>query len=473
MGGRHGLFPCLCAAALILLAPAPLAAQDAASGGTQRESRTAPAATFGAESFMLDNGLQVVLIPNRRAPIVTHMLWYKVGAADEKPGLSGMAHYFEHLMFKGTGEMPPGAYSRNVRMLGGNENAFTGQDYTAYYANVAKENLPKIMEMEADRMQNLAPPPDHFKSEKAVVIEERRQRTENDPQALFGEQMQSTLFPNHPYGTPVIGWMSEIEKYEWQDVKTFYDTWYAPNNAVLIVSGDITAAELKKLAEDHYGPVPSKAVPPRRRPATAPANGTTHMTLRSARVQQPALVKSWIAPAWPRRPNDALALEVLEEIMSGGSATRLYKKLVAEDGKAVNVALSYDDTALDYGTIRVSAVPTAGTTLEELEAAIDAELARLHEDGVSEAETQAAIRRLQDAATLARDSLQGPAYLFGAALSIGASVEDVESWSADIGRVTAEDVAAAARKYLNPDAPWLRPPVTGYLLPPQDAEETP
>ena len=233
--------------------------------------------TFGAETFMLDNGMQVIVIPNHRIPVVTHMVWYRVGAADELPGLSGMAHYFEHLMFKGTKKLEPGEFSRTVKMLGGRDNAFTGQDYTAYFQSIAVEHLEKVMRMEADRMFNLAPPADHFASEKNVVLEERRQRTENNPKGLFGEQLRNLLFVNHPYGTPTIGWMDEIERYEWTDVKGFYEQWYAPNNAIVIISGDITVEEFKPLAEKIYGTLPAKKLPKRSRPNIPPAIGKTRL----------------------------------------------------------------------------------------------------------------------------------------------------------------------------------------------------
>lgn len=272
----------------------------------------AHAKTFNAETFTLSNGLQVVVIPNHRAPVVTHMLWYKVGAADELPGASGMAHYFEHLMFKGTETLEPGEFSKTVKKLGGNDNAFTGQDYTAYFQSVSVEHLPKVMQMEADRMFHLSPPPDHYLSEKNVVLEERRQRTENDPQSLFSETMISALFINHPYGTPIIGWMEEIRGYEWKDVKTFYDRWYAPNNAILVVSGDITAEELEPMAEKFYGHLPVKPIPPRARPDVPPAIGQTKMTLRHPSIRQRTFQKIFLMPSARQNKEDSLALQLLQ-----------------------------------------------------------------------------------------------------------------------------------------------------------------
>ena len=433
----------------------------------------AKAQTFGAQEFTLQNGMQVVVIPNHRAPVVTHMLWMKVGAADEKPGLSGMAHYLEHLLFKGTAKQAPGEFSKTVKTLGGNDNAFTSQDYTAYFESIAVENLPKVMEMEADRMVNINPPAEHFKSEKSVVLEERRQRTDNDPRALFGEQMNSLLYINHPYGTPVIGWMNEIEDYEWVDVKKFYDTWYAPNNAVLVVSGDITAEKLKPLAEKYYGAIPKKDLPARLRPLVPPAPGNTLLTLQDPSIHQSIYSKSFIAPAESRNRSDSLALQVLSDILDGGSATRLYKSLVVEQKKATSVEFGYNSTALDYGTITLGGIPATGVSPEELGKLLDAEIRKVVDKGVTETEVKEAIQRLTDEAVFARDSVSGPAMIFGAALTTGSSVQDIENWPADIAKVTVERVNAAAKTYLDENNPWVRPPVTGYLLPEEKPAPTP
>jgi zinc protease len=436
-------------------------------------SLPANAQTFGAEEFTLANGMQVVVIPNHRAPVVTHMVWMKVGAADETPGLSGMAHYLEHLLFKGTKKQAPGEFSRTVKTLGGNDNAFTSQDYTAYFVSIAVKNLPKVMEMEADRMTGITPPEDHFKSEKSVVLEERRQRTDNDPRALFMEQLNSLLFINHPYGIPVIGWMNEIEDYEWVDVKKFYDTWYAPNNAVLVVSGDITAEKFKPLAEKYFGAIPKKNLPQRLRPLVPPAPGKTLLTLQDPNIHQSIYSKSFIAPAESRNRSDSLALQVLSDILDGGSATRLYKSLVVEQKKATSVQFSYTSTALDYGTITVGGVPAAGVSPEELGKLLDAEIRNVVEKGVTETEVKEAIIRLRDEAIFARDSVAGPAMIFGAALTTGSSVQDVENWPGDIAKVTVERVNAAAKLYLDENNPWVRPPVTGYLLPEEKPAPTP
>ncbi len=423
------------------------------------------AKTFNAESFTLDNGLQVVVIPNHRAPVITHMVWYKVGAADEKQGLSGMAHYFEHLMFKGTDKLAPGEFSRIVKNLGGNDNAFTGQDYTAYFQSISVQHLEKLMRMEADRMVNLKPPKEGFMSEKKVVLEERRQRTENDPRGLFSEQMQSALYVNHPYGTPVIGWLNEIKNYEWEDVKEFYDTWYAPNNAIVIISGDVTAEQIKPMAESIYGVVKPKTIMARKRPEVPPAIGDTTMTLKHPQIHQPAFQKIYLVPSSAQNKQDSLALQVLQEVMSGGATTRLYKNLVVDQKKAVSASLSYRSGALDYASLWVSGTPAQGIKLEELENLIEAEIINVIENGVTENEVKDAIQRLEDQAVFARDSLSGPAMIFGQALTTGSTIDAVENWSEDIATVTPAKVQDAAKKYLSKSEPWIRVPITGYLRP--------
>ena len=431
---------------------------------------SAQAGVFNAESFTLENGLEVIVIANTRAPVVTHMVWYKVGAADEPQGLSGMAHYFEHLMFKGTKTVEPGAFSKLVKKLGGNDNAFTGQDYTAYFQTISVQHLEKMMQMEADRMVNLAPPPTHFDSEKKVVLEERRERTENDPKGLFAEQMRSALFVNHPYSTPVIGWMEEIKSYEWNDVKKFYDKWYAPNNAIVIISGDVTAKTVRPMIERTYGALKPgalkpKELPARIRPDVPPAIGQTTMSLEHSSIHQPGLRQIFLAPVYHQNKPDSLALEVLQEIMSGGPTTRLYKNLVVDQKKVISANLSYSGGALDNGTLGLSGTPAENVTLEELEGLIHIEIQKIITTGVTEIELKEAIQRLQDAAIYARDSLSGPAMTFGHTLTTGGTIDDVENWPENIALVTAAQVQGVAKKYLDINNPWKRPPITGHLLP--------
>ncbi len=425
------------------------------------------AKTFNAESFTLENGLRVIIIPNTRAPVVTHMVWYKVGAADEPATKSGMAHYFEHLMFKGTEKLAPGEFSRIVKDLGGSDNAFTSQDYTAYFQSISTEHLEKMMAMEADRMVNLKVSKEDFITERNVVTEERRQRTDNDPKALFSEQMRDALFTNHPYGTPVIGWMEEIEDYEWEDVKEFYDTWYAPNNAVVIISGDVTADDVKPMAMKTYGQLEPKTIPKRIRGEVPPAIATIKMDLYDETIKQEYFQSIRLAPSAHQNKKESLALDILNEILNGGATTRLYKNLVVDNKRAVSINFSYQSAALDHGTIFVSAIPAEGVSLEEIKNNIQNEFDDIIQNGVTDQEVKDAIQRLQDSAIFARDSLSGPARIIGYSLLTGSTLDDIENWPTEIGTVNPAEVQDVAKKYLSKDTPYIKPPVEGYLYPKQ------
>lgn len=425
---------------------------------------------FNAETFTLDNGMEVVVIQNSRAPVVTHMVWYKVGAADEDWGKSGIAHFLEHLMFKGSDRvglppLQPGEFSKIVRSMGGNDNAFTAHDYTAYFQSVAADKLEDVMRMEAGRMNGMNPPPGEVESERKVVLEERRQRTDNDPRGQFNEQLAAMAFVNHPYGIPVIGWGHEISQMQWPEVKAFYDRWYAPNNAILVVSGDVSPGDVFQKAIDIYGRLPAEQVPERRRPRSPALNSRTSVTLEHPAIHEPMAQILYRAPSAHQNKQESLALEVLAEIMGGGPTSRLYKSLVSEKKIAIDAGLSYDGDALDDASLWVYATPTAKTPLQKIETALEDELRLLAAKGVSVQELEDAKSRLQDEAAYARDSLTGPAMVIGNALATGSSMDDIEYWPYDIAAVTAEQVQAVAATYLNPGRPYIYPPVTGYLLP--------
>lgn len=424
------------------------------------------AKVFNAESFTLANGMQVVVIPNTRAPVVTHMVWYKVGGSNEVAGKSGLAHFLEHLMFKGSENVAPGEFSKRVRALGGNDNAFTTQDYTAYHQSIAVQHLETVMAMEADRMKSMLLPPEEFESERKVVLEERNQNTENDPRAHFVEQMRYALFPAHPYGTPVIGWKQDIESLTREDAMNFHKVWYAPNNAILVVAGDITADKLRPLTEKYYGSIPANPIPTKTFPPVNEFPGQVTMTLRDPRIHQEQLFRLYRAPNAKNRP-ESLALQVLEEIMSGNASTRLYKSLVVEQKIATAASLGYQGAARDLGSITVSLIPAKGASMEKLGAAFDAEIAKLVNGGVGEKELAEAKMRMKDSADYARDSLSGPARTVGTALAVGLTLDDVEYWPYNIDTVTADQVKQAAVKYLLTDATHRPDFVTGYVLLPE------
>lgn len=413
------------------------------------------------ETFTLDNGLEVVVLPDHRAPVVTHMVWYKVGAADEKPGKSGIAHFLEHLMFRGTSNIPPGEFSKTVARHGGQDNAFTSIDYTAYFQRVAVDRLPLVMQMEADRMKNLTLTKELVDPERDVILEERSQRTDNDPAALLAEQMAASLFMAHPYGIPIIGWEHEMRGLTQEDAVEFYKTYYAPNNAVLIVAGDITAETLRPLAEKYYGPLTAEDVPERFRVKEPPHVAPRRIIHHDARVKQPSLRRSYIASSYSTSEgNEAFAIDVLVQLLGVGPTSRLYQKLVVEQGLATSVGAWYWSTTLDYGRVGLYGTPRETTTLDQLEAAIDEVLADLIANGVSEEEVKRAQDNLIADAIYARDSQQSMARMYGAALTTGSTVEDVLSYPDDIRKVTADDVVAAAKRVFEQPSH-----VTGHLLP--------
>lgn len=420
------------------------------------------AGLFNPESFTLDNGMQVVVVPDHRAPVVVHMVWYKVGAADEPPGKSGIAHFLEHLMFKGTGKLAPGEFSKIVAANGGRDNAFTSQDYTAYFQTIARDRLELVMSMEADRMVNLQFGEQDMITERDVVLEERRQRTDSTAQGQFREQVTAALYLAHPYGIPIVGWEEEIKRLDVDDALAFYRKFYAPNNAILVVAGDITAAELKPLAEKHYGVVPANpAVYQRELPHEPPHRAARRLTHSDPRVAEPSWQRMYIADSvnWGETRH-TIALQVLSDILGASGTSRLYRNLAVEQKKAISVGAWYSGVDRGPGSFGVYATPAEGVSLEDLEAAVDAELAKVVADGVTQEELDRARTGLLADAVYMRDSLSQGARVFGSALSAGVSIEDVESWPDRLKQVTVEDVREAARSVFR-----IERSVTATLLP--------
>ncbi len=421
---------------------------------------------FNAESFILENGMQVIVIPNHKIPAVTHMIWYKVGAADEPVGKSGIAHFFEHLMFKGTKEVKAGEFSKIVKSLGGNDNAFTSQDYTAYFQSLPSEHLEVVMKMEADRMNNLAPPLEDFVSERKVIIEERHKRTDNNPQGRFMEHFKSLLFINHPYSIPVIGWKHEIENLDWETAKNFYDKWYAPNNAFVVISGDITLEKAKELAKKTYGKLPAEEIPVRNRTKVPPLSGIVKLEYKDINVKQPLWVRGYRVASNNQNIRESLALQVLEELMAGNPASRLYKDMVVDKKMASSVSMSYNGYAINDGTLMIYAEPIDISKLEDINKEIDRQIKKLIDEGISEEELTETKNRLIDASIYARDSLAGPAMIIGNALASGQKLVDIEYWTQAINSIKEEDVINVATKYLSSDNNY----VLGYLLPEKEGE---
>jgi zinc protease len=421
----------------------------------------AAAVVFDPSTVTLDNGLQVVVIENHRAPVVTHMVWYRAGSADEVPGKTGLAHFLEHLMFKGTKAVPPGGFSEMVARLGGSENAFTTQDTTAYFQSVAVEHLEEMMRLEADRMVNLVLTDDIVLPERDVILEERRQRIDNEPGSQLMEMMRATLYLNHPYRLPTIGWEHEMRGLTTADAVAWHKKWYAPNNAVVVISGDVTMAQVEPLAEKYYGVLPAAPVPSRERPQEPVQFAPRRLTLEDGRVQLASWSRLYLAPSYHRGATEhAYALEVLAEIIGGGTSSRLYRSLVVDQRVATGAGARYDPDNLDLSTFSFYASAQSGGGVDDIEKAADAEIARLLADGVTGDEVARAKRSLQAGAVKARDSLSSPARIVGRALMTGSTLEDVEAWPDRIGAVTAADVAAAAKAVFDPNYS-----VTGILLP--------
>lgn len=444
-----------------MLAGALLAATLAWPAAAPAEDR---AADNDIGSFTLGNGMEVVVIPDHRAPVVTHMVWYKIGSADEPPGKSGIAHFFEHLMFKGTKNHKPGEFTTAVASIGGDENAFTSYDYTAYYQQVSPDALGTMMSFESDRMRNLILTDDVIGPERDVILEERRARIETSPEALLSEEINATLYQNQPYRVPVIGWMHEMEKLNRVDAVDFYNKYYAPNNAVLIVAGDVDEATVRRLAEETYGKVPrGPDLPPRIRPTEPEQNTKRTVTLRDARVSVPSFQKSWVVPSYhTAKDGEAEALDLLSEILGGGARSRIYQQLVVKTGIASQAGASYSGTYLDDTSFSIYGSPRGQAGIDQVEEAIDAEIRKIIRDGVTDAELLKAKNRYVRAMIFARDSQSGMANIYGAALTTGETITDVEEWPDRIKAVTPAQIQAVAAKYLNPDRS-----VAGYLLPPE------
>lgn len=413
-------------------------------------------------SFHLENGLEVVVIPDHRAPVVTHMLWYHVGSADEEPGKSGIAHFFEHLMFKATKTYPAGEFSRKVAEIGGQENAFTSYDYTAFYQQLAPQALEMAMTYEADRMENLILNDEVVKTERDVVLEERRSRVDSNPSSLLSEEVNATLYQNHPYRMPVIGWLHEMEKLNLTDALAFYQKYYTPNNATLVVSGDVDSATVKALAEKTYGKVPRRAEPGKReRPQEPEQNTKRTVSLADPRVSQPSFQKMWLAPSYTNaKPGEAEALDLLSEILGGSARSRIYQTLVVKDGSAASAGAYYQGSSLDDGSFGVYGSPRGDATLKDVENGIDAQVARIIKDGVTEDELEKARNRFLKSVIFARDSQTGMARIYGSTLSTGQTIKDIEEWPDRIKAVKVQDIQDVAKRYLVDSRS-----VTSYLMP--------
>lgn len=448
------------------LLPAAMLATTVAFAPVMTSAPTAIAAELELDTKVvtatLDNGLEVLVIPDSRAPVVTHMVWYKAGSADEPPGKSGIAHYLEHLMFKGTKNAPAGEFSAKVAEHGGQENAFTSYDYTAYFQRVTPSILEEVMALEADRMENLVLTDAVIDPERNVVIEERKSRTENRPQGLFGEAMNAALYRNHRYGIPIIGWRHEIDDLDKDDAIEFYNRFYTPNNAVLVVAGDIEPLQVIEMAKRTYGKVERRAEPGERaRPSEPPSRAPRRVEMTDPRVTVPSFQRQYLVPSYlSGEEGTGEALDILSEILGGSTTSRIHRALVLDARVAANAGAWYQGNAIDDTTFGFYATPRPGSSVEDVEREVDAVIASLQKDGVTQEEVDRARNRLLKSAIFAQDSQATLARIYGAGVTSGSTVEEIKSWPQRISDVTVEDVNRAARDYLE-----LKRSVTGTLLP--------
>jgi zinc protease len=415
----------------------------------------------------LENGMEVVVIPDHRSPVVTHMLWYRNGSADDPAGKSGIAHFLEHLMFKGTKNHEQGYFSELVAELGGQENAFTSNDYTAYYQRVPREHLSVMMEYEADRMVNLVLSDEVVTPERDVVLEERRMRTDSDPASQLSESVHATLFTHHPYGKPIIGWQHEIEHLSRNDALAYYERFYTPENTILVVAGDVEAEHVIELARRHYGPITARGErPQRQRPQEPPSHAHRLVTLADEKVEQPSYQSLFIVPSYTTaQAGEAEALEVLAHILGGGATSLLYHTLVVEQKKAVAAGAYYMGTSLDATRFYIYGVPADEVSLDELDRAMRDVIAHVARKGIDDDHLTRSKNRLIADAIYAQDSQTTLARWYGAALTTGHTVHDINQWPERIEAVTAQDVQRVCAQWLS-----AHRGVTGFLVP--SAEES-
>jgi zinc protease len=406
-----------------------------------------------AETFTLANGLQAVVLPSSRAPIVTQFVVYKAGSADEVFGKTGVAHFLEHMMFKGTATVGPTEFSRIVSKNGGRDNAYTTYDSTGYYQTVAPDRLELVMRMEADRMTGLRITEKELIPERQVVLEERRMRTDNSPSALLEEAVAEQLFGRHkPYGMPVIGYVDDVKRLTVGDLTAFYLKFYAPNNAILIVAGDTTVDQVRKLAEKHYGPIASRKVEPRRRPDVGAADLPQRTIRADARVAEPRWSRHYLAPSYRKGATQhAYALQVLAHLLGGGETSRLWRALVVDRTLALSTWASYSPTSLGLTSFDLGVHPAPTSTMVEIESAVGGQLGKLIDEGVSPEDVERAQNQLLAAAIYSQDSLASGPRTYAATLAIGGTVADIDAWPQRISAVTPTDVIAAARHVWRPE----------------------
>jgi len=397
----------------------------------------------------LDNGMRVIVHEDRRAPVMVSQVWYRAGSMDEFNGTTGVAHVLEHMMFKGTQTVPPGEFSKRIAAAGGRENAFTSRDHTAYFQQMQKDRLELAMQLEADRMVNLVISDELFAKEINVVMEERRLRTDDQAQSVVYERLMATAYQSHPYRRPIIGWMDDLQNMTAQDARDWYARWYAPNNAVLVVAGDVEADAVIALAKRYFGPLPARALPDRR-PQTEPAQLGEKRIVVKAPAQLPYLLMAWHAPTlvdW-EKDTEPYALQILAGVLSGNDSARLQDRLVKTQQIAVNASAGYDPVTRGPGMFLIDATPAPGKSVAALEKAVRAEIARVQREGISAAELARVKAQVIAADVYQRDSLFYQAMQLGDYAMAGLPPQALARRVDKLRAVTAAEVQSAAKKWL-------------------------
>jgi len=426
------------------------------------------AAQAGIVQTTLPNGLRVIVKEDHRAPVMVSQVWYRAGSIDEFNGTTGVAHVLEHMMFKGTKEVPPGEFSKRIAAAGGRENAFTSRDHTAYFQQMHKDKLELSMQLEADRMANLVIDDATFAKEIQVVMEERRMRTDDNPQSVLYERLMAAAYQAHPYQRPIIGWMNDLEQMTGQDARDWYTRWYAPNNATLVVAGDVNADAVLALAKQYFGALASHTLPVRK-----PQDEPTQVGIKRLNVKAPAklpyLIMAYHAPVLRDWEKDWVpyALQILGGVLSGNDSARLQKSLVKEQQIAVNADAGYDAVSRGPGMFMLDATPAQGKSIAALEKALRFEVERIKKSGVSEAELNRVKSQIIAADIFQRDSLFYQAMQLGEYITAGLPPEALEGRVAKLRAVTPAQVQEVARKYLIDDA------LTVAVLDPQPLESKP
>ncbi|MBI3772338.1 MAG: insulinase family protein [Gammaproteobacteria bacterium] len=415
-------------------------------------SGTAALADNPVHSYDLDNGMKILVKEDHRAPVVTSMVWYKVGSSYEHDGQTGLSHALEHMMFKGTDKHPPGEFSKIIAANGGRENAFTSRDFTAYFQNLEKGRLEISLELEADRMRHLKILDDEFAKEIQVVIEERRMRTEDEPEALTSERFNAAAHVTSPYHNPVIGWMTDLDQMTADDIRSWYQTWYAPNNATLVVAGDVNPEEVYRLAKKHFGPLQPSVLPKSKLRTEVEQKGERRITVK-APAELPYLIMGYQTPVIPVTDDnmEPYALAVLSSILDGGNSARFAKRLVREQQVAASVGTGYDSFSRLDSLFLIEGNPAQGKTIAELEKAIRAEIKRLQSDLVNTDELARVKAQVVASKVYEKDSVFYQAMQIGSLITQGYDWKLGDQYADKIQQVTAEQIRDVARKYLTDD----------------------